>query len=86
MSGLPVLLKEGRFGAYVQLGEDEKREKTPRRKPEKPAGPVDINAAPAKELAMLPGIGPGLAKSIIAGRPLHRRQIWRGFPYEGPDG
>ena len=69
VSGLPVLLKEGRFGAYVQLGEDEKREKTPRRKPEKPAGPVDINAAPAKELAMLPGIGPGLAKAIIAGRP-----------------
>ena len=69
MSGLPVLLKDGRFGAYVQLGEDEEREKAPRRKPEKPPGPVDINAASAKELATLPGIGPGLAKAIIAGRP-----------------
>ena len=69
VSGLPVLLKDGRFGAYVQLGEDEEREKAPRRKPEKPPGPVDINAASAKELATLPGIGPGLAKAIIAGRP-----------------
>ncbi len=69
VSGLPVLLKDGRFGTYVQLGEDEKREKAPRRKPEKPAGPVNINAATAKELATLPGIGPGLAKAIIAGRP-----------------
>ena len=66
-SGQPVLVKDGRYGAYVQLGEDVER--APRGKPDKPAGPVDINAATAKELTTLPGIGPGLAKSIIAGRP-----------------
>ncbi|MDE0077312.1 MAG: helix-hairpin-helix domain-containing protein, partial [Caldilineaceae bacterium] len=65
VSGLPVLVKDGRFGAYVQLGEDGAREEKPRT----PTGPVDINTATAKELATLPGIGPGLAKGIIAGRP-----------------
>jgi len=66
-SGQPVLVKDGRFGAYVQLGED--GERAPRGKPDKPTGPVDINTATARELATLPGIGPGLAKGIIAGRP-----------------
>ena len=66
-SGQPVLVKDGRYGAYVQLGED--GERAPRGKPDKPAGPVDINGATARELATLPGIGPGLAKGIIAGRP-----------------
>ncbi len=65
VSGQPVLVKDGRYGAYVQLGEDGSREEKPRT----PTGPVDINAATAKELAALPGIGPGLAKRIIAGRP-----------------
>jgi len=64
-SGQPVLVKDGRFGAYVQLGEDGAREE----KPTTPAGPVDINTATAKDLATLPGIGPGLAKGIMAGRP-----------------
>lgn len=64
-SGLPVLVKDGRFGAYVQLGEDGARVEKPRT----PPGPVDINTATARELATLPGIGPGLAKGIIAGRP-----------------
>ena len=66
-SGQPILVKDGRYGAYVQLGED--GERAPRGKPDKPAGPVDINGATARELATLPGIGPGLAKGIIAGRP-----------------
>ena len=78
VSGEPVLVKDGRFGAYVQLGQDEEREKAPRRngkgarsrgKPVAPPGPVDINSASAKELATLPGIGPGTAKAIIASRP-----------------
>ena len=66
-SGQPILVKDGRYGAYVQLGED--GERAPRGKPDKPAGPVDINGATARELATLPGIGPGLAKGIMAGRP-----------------
>ncbi|MYH60927.1 MAG: type I DNA topoisomerase [Caldilineaceae bacterium SB0675_bin_29] len=65
VSGQPVLVKDGRFGAYVQLGEDGARVEKPRT----PPGPVDINTATARELATLPGIGPGLAKGIIAGRP-----------------
>ena len=67
VSGQPVLVKDGRYGAYVQLGED--GERAPRGKSDKPAGPVDINGATAKELDTLPGIGPGLAQGIIAGRP-----------------
>ena len=78
VSGLSVLLKDGPYGAYVQLGVDEVREITPRRngkgarskgKPDTSPGPVDINTATAKKLTTLPGIGPGRAKAIIANRP-----------------
>ena len=70
-SGQPVLLKEGRFGAYVQLGEDEARERSRRGTGRKAAasGPVDINSATVKELSTLPGIGPGRARAIAASRP-----------------
>ncbi len=71
-SGQPVLLKEGRFGAYVQLGEDEARERSrrgTRRKAAAASGPVDINSATLKELSTLPGIGPGRARAIAASRP-----------------
>ena len=71
-SGQQVLLKEGRFGAYVQLGEDGARETSrrgTRRKAAAPSGPVDINSATLKDLSTLPGIGPGRAKAIAAGRP-----------------
>ncbi len=68
-SGMPVLVKDGRYGAYVQLGEDTAREERTSRKAKAPAGPVDINTASARELTALPGVGPGLAKGIVAGRP-----------------
>jgi hypothetical protein len=34
-----------------------------------PAEPLDVNRAPASELARLPGVGPALAARIVAGRP-----------------
>src|SRR5262245_30274235 len=37
----------------------------------KPDKPVDINNASEKELTMLPGVGPKIAKEIIAARPFH---------------
>jgi competence ComEA-like helix-hairpin-helix protein len=35
----------------------------------KPDKPVDINNASEKELTMLPGVGPKIAKEIVAARP-----------------
>jgi len=35
----------------------------------KPSTPVDINHATEKELIALPGVGPKMAKQIIAARP-----------------
>jgi len=35
----------------------------------KAVAPMDINSAPAKELATLPGIGEARAKAIVKGRP-----------------
>ena len=37
----------------------------------KPDKPVDINNASEKELTTLPGVGPKIAKEIIAARPFH---------------
>jgi DNA uptake protein ComE-like DNA-binding protein len=34
--------------------------------------PANINAAPAAELAALPGVGTGRADAIVAGRPYHQ--------------
>jgi competence protein ComEA len=39
--------------------------------PETPAAPVNLNTASASELDRLPGIGPSLAKEIIAYRESH---------------
>jgi competence ComEA-like helix-hairpin-helix protein len=56
----------------------QKPDKPPKEKPvstdtekaaKKPDKPVDINNASEKELTMLPGVGPKIAKEIAAARP-----------------
>jgi competence protein ComEA len=44
----------------------EKAEKAAKKAPEKP---VDVNNASEKELTTLPGVGPKIAKEIVAARP-----------------
>ena len=42
--------------------------------PERPAPTlIDLNAADARELAALPGVGPGLAAAVVAHRARHGR-------------
>lgn len=33
------------------------------------SGPLDLNRAPLERLETLPGIGPGMARAIVKGRP-----------------
>jgi competence protein ComEA len=47
---------------------DSSKATEPQNRPAIPAGPIDIDTAGASELEKLPGIGPALAKRIIAER------------------
>ncbi len=46
--------------------------------------PVDVNSAHASELATLPGIGPALARRIVAGRPYGVFEALLGVKGVGP--
>jgi len=53
-------------------------------KPAPAAGPIDLNEATEAELKSLPGIGPALARRIVAGRPYRSIEELRRVPGIGP--
>ena len=69
-SGLPVFLKTGRFGPYIQLGEADDGEKPKRASIPQGVDAASINLEYALKLLALPrevGIHPESGKSIMAG-------------------
>jgi len=64
-ASLPNALAERKEGAYTPIGSGNQAS-DPTTGTE---GKIDLNGATEKELQQLPGIGPVLAKKIIAGRP-----------------
>ncbi len=69
-SGLPVFLKSGRFGPYIQLGEGDDGEKPKRASIPQGADAASMNLEYALKLLALPrevGIHPESGKSIMAG-------------------
>ncbi len=69
-TGLPVLLKNGRFGPYVQLGEGANGEKPKRASIPSNVEPASINLDYALRLLALPrqvGLHPETGKAIMAG-------------------
>src|SRR5437016_2765327 len=57
---LAILVLSACWCGSAGLGQESRKE---------PATKVDLNTADAQELAMLPGVGPAIAKKIIAARP-----------------
>ncbi|MGI9481778.1 MAG: type I DNA topoisomerase [Hyphomicrobiales bacterium] len=69
-TGLPVLLRDGRFGPYVQLGKADGDEKPKRSSLPKGVQPSDVNFELALKLLSLPrevGMHPETGKPITAG-------------------
>ncbi len=69
-TGLPVCLKSGRFGPYIQLGEGGSGEKPKRASIPSGADPASINLDYALRLLALPrqvGLHPETGKAIMAG-------------------
>ncbi len=69
-TGLPVMLREGRFGPYVQLGKGEGDEKPKRASLPKGVQPSDVDLDLALRLLSLPreiGMHPETGKKITAG-------------------
>jgi DNA topoisomerase-1 len=81
-TGLPVALKSGRFGPYVQLGEQDGDEKPARASIPKGFSPDTIDMEMALKLLSLPrevGLDPETGKPIVAG-------FGRFGPYVSSDG
>ncbi len=67
--GLPILLKEGPYGPYLQLGDDEKEGKPRRMSLPKGMRPEDVTLEVAVDLLKLPrtlGVHPETGKPILA--------------------
>lgn len=65
------------FGAVFSVWQWQGRPRTRQTLPREPAAyRVDLNAAPAAEIAVLPAIGPHLAQAIVAAR-MQVRKPWR---------
>jgi len=69
-TGLPVHVRNGRFGPYVQLGEDGKEEKPKRASLPKGTDPASLTLETALQLLSLPrivGLHPETGKPVMAG-------------------
>lgn len=69
ISAVLVLLLMGFTVSAAQAPDKPAKEKAATKAAKNPDKPVDINNATEKELTTLPGVGPKIAKEIVAARP-----------------
>jgi len=88
LTGLPIFLKVGPYGPYVQLGPDDQPEKPKRSSLPKGMTPADVDLGFARQLLSLPrllGVDPATEKEVFAGLGRYgpyvsRERVYRNLP------